>query len=167
MIKKILLILTLLPINTYANYINYYCDKQDTYLVCQIDGYSKEEISAVHFKYEYNNLEVVNNEIVYFKGDSSDNVVDLYTDNNKKDKFNIMNIKFKVLKDNYTFNINDVLYYDKDFREIKINNVKNKKLYTYKNNINIYNIIKYVIILLIGITFIIVVTKGVKLYEKK
>lgn len=157
MIRKILVILFLFPVSVSANYLSYDCNKLKTSndIICSIKGYSKNEISAIHFEYEIESLTLKDTKIYDFLGELDEKYADLYTDNNKGGYFDIIDIYYETKKDNYKLNIKNVVFYDKNFKEIKINNVKNMQIENKKKKKIIYNIIKYGIIILIGTTIFI------------
>lgn len=95
---------------------------------CKIMGsVETKEVSSLNAKFSYSeNLELVSfvPDSVWI-GNADNNSIDLYTDSNKKENFNIGVFKFKV-KNNDISNVNillyDIFFSDENFNEFPINN---------------------------------------------
>lgn len=104
--------------------------KLDKEINCTLNGVSKKyDVSAVSATIE-NSLDfelvnvITNNE---FEGDGEFGDVDLYTDVNKKNEFDILTFTIKLINDNVDsidINIVDNSFFDENYKEHTLQNVK-------------------------------------------
>ena len=150
----IILVLLIIPLNkAAASSINISCpDKttQNQTLECKITGTTNKYISAISGKItKTENIEIINfTKDTIWQGEGDAKSFDLYTDTNKINTFNIGILRIKI-KNNITpkietISINNIYYYDENFKEIVINNVtKNIKILSTNNNLSNLEIIDH------------------------
>lgn len=141
------------------------CQKNNEYTECQISGKSNYEVSAIEYRFSLSNdiekIEFTVDES--WQGDEEDNLVLLYTDNNKKGDLKIGTI---YLKSDNNISSKDIItesliYYDADFQSHVINSVNNEANKDNKEK-NSNNILMYCVIIIIGILVLIFVVRTVK-----
>lgn len=170
----IILILFCLPIVVNAEEIIINCPKevqQNEKFECTVQGNADYEVSALSIKYRYDDVSFVEfktDEI--WQGTAYDDNIQLYTDTNKKDIFNIGVLVFKAEKDLNNFKVqNDYsMFSDKEFNEhVFIDNVNNVKSENKKNVSKNNNSIKYVIIILIIVLIVVITILIIRKTNKK
>lgn len=130
------LMLVLIPLNAKAatGSVNISCDKTslapNETTSCKITGTSATEVSAVSMKLSAN-ISTISDIVAdsSWQGDGSNGSIDLYTDTNKKNTFNIATFKIKApatsgITD--TINIKHISFADANFNETSISNTSLK-----------------------------------------
>lgn len=106
--------------------------KKDEEVSCTLKGnVSDYDVSSLSSTIEKNNdyelIEVIPDSS--WEGDGENGDIDLYTDNNKSDKFGIVTFKIKLLNDendNIQINIIENIFFDQDFNRYDLSNVTTK-----------------------------------------
>lgn len=106
--------------------------KKDEEVSCTLKGnVSDYDVSSLSSTIEKNNdyelIEVIPDSS--WEGDGKNGDIDLYTDNNKSDKFGIVTFKIKLLNDendNIQINIIENIFFDQDFNRYDLSNVTTK-----------------------------------------
>lgn len=163
--KLLILMLLLFPLTTYAeqNNIMVYCPsnvQKDEQFICEIIGYSDFEVSAIEYQFKvdekYEKIDFIVDST--WEGSELNNIVLLYTDENKIGKFNIGKIVLKSKEDKKNPQVETIklTFGDKKFNEIVIvDNVNNMESKKEKKPTEKNNYFKYVIILMIiGVLFV-------------
>lgn len=141
------------------------CQKEQEYTICQIKGKSSYEVSAIEYRFSLpDNIKKIEFKIdESWEGDEQDNLVMLYTDENKKETFSIGTIKLNGSKEisSKDIKLENLIFYDADFQEHIIKNVnKEKNNNNSKKTSN--NIIKYCVIISIGIIVLLFIVRAIK-----
>lgn len=144
---SLIIILLIIPLNKVsASSINISCPDKATpnqTIECKITGTSDKYISSINAKTtSTENIEIIKfKEDEIWEGGGDSKSFDLYTDINKTNDFNIGTLSIKIKNDapskTETISINNIYYYDSNFKEIKVNNIsKDIKILSINNNLS-------------------------------
>lgn len=158
----VLLMLLLFPFQVLAKEkIEIECKKEKEIYECKLSGNVDYEVSAIDFHFSLPSYASVKSYEIdsRWEGSADDNWVSLYSEANSKDKFPLVTLQIeskKSIKES-SFNITNLIIFDKDFVEHKVNEVNEKNVDNHKKKILISIIC---VILIIGTIVICIKKKG-------